>query len=85
VILPRDARGRLAFGLGVLGLLAAAGCLVRARQLHHMIEVEGVPATPAWTEALRHARRPDELAVAALCFAVAGVALLAWALIRERA
>ncbi|MBI3790546.1 MAG: hypothetical protein HY275_06685 [Gemmatimonadetes bacterium] len=85
MILPRDARGRLALGLGATGLLAGALTLGRGRQLARQIEVEGVPATAEWVAALRHARRPDELFVAGLCFAVAGAALITWALLRERA
>ncbi len=80
---PRDVRGRLALGFGAAGLLGAAGSWFRARQLMHQMEVEGVPATKEWAIALRAARRPDDLMVAALCFAVAGAALIAWALLRE--
>ena len=78
-----DARGRLALGLGVAGILGAGFALARGRQLQHQMQVEGVPATQEWTLAMRDARRPDDLAIAALCFALAGVALIAWAFVRR--
>ena len=70
--LPRDARGRLAFAGGLLCILGAIGVVARARHLQHRMEVEGVPATPDWTIALRSARRPDDLIAGAAMLGLAG-------------
>ena len=77
-----DARGRLALMLGAAGLLAGGGFVYRARHLQQVMETEGVPATKDWAIALGAARRPDDLQAAAACFAIAGLALIAWALVR---
>ena len=79
---PRDARGRAALGLGTAVVLVGAGSLVRAARLSREMEQEGVPATPEWALALRSARRPDELTGAGICLVVAGLAILAWAMVR---
>jgi hypothetical protein len=82
VKIPQDGGGRMALGLGVVVVLGGAGTLARAASLRHQMETEGVPATKEWAVALRSAQRPDELTGAGISFVVAGVALVAWALLR---
>lgn len=80
--LPRDARGRLAFAGGLLCILGAIGAVARARHLQHQMQLEGVPATPDWTIALRSARRPDDLIAGAAMLGLAGVSLVSWSVLR---
>ncbi len=79
---PKDSGGRAALGLGAAVVLIGAGCLVRAASLRRAMELEGVPATKQWAEALRSAQRPDDLKGAGISFLIAGAALVAWSLLR---
>ena len=83
--MPRDAAGRLAFAGGLLCILGALGTVGRARYLQHQMQVEGVPATSDWTIAMRSARRPDDLMAGGAMLGLAGVSLIAWAVVRARA
>ena len=80
--MPQDARGRLALAGGLLCILGAIGTVARARHLQHTMQVEGVPATPDWTIAMRDARRPDDLVVGGALLGIAGVGFVAWSLLR---
>ena len=77
-----DARGRVAFACGLLLILGGIAGYARARHLQHLMQVEGVPATKDWTIAMRSARRPDDLVAGGALLGIAGLSLVAWAVLR---
>lgn len=79
---PHDLRGRLALGCGGLCIAGGIAALLRARSLRQLMQVEGIEAASEWRDAMRLVQRPDDLTGAAICFIVAGLALIAWAFVR---